>query len=607
MTHHGGPTAAHRADVVDPGPVARLVVVLATVGLLVLGLWRVRLGADLGDGTHVVALAVRMAQGDQVLTDEMNLQALGSLLAVPFTVAWLQLVGTEGIVLASRVFYLVLGLGVGVVAYRGLRTRFPVAAAFPAVVLMLVPTPYNLLVTSYNTVPVLSFGLATCAGLAALSTRSARWGVVAGAALALAVLAHPASLPTAAVLGGALLVLGRRGPAATGVLLGGGTLSALVLLVILLGPGLGALRDTVTWTAEYQASRPPPAVRLGTAAERYAEGLLSWRHVPALVLAAVATVPVLSWRSRAVAAAAVPVAVVAAAWWTALRGDLDREPVGLLSGAFVLLAVPLLLLPVVRWAAVTGDRDVRLLLVLTLPTAAVGVVSFSLVTSAAVTWGVGAPPAQPLLGALAAGTVVWASRHGTPALGAGVAVALVLCLLVIHPLRSFRDPPPWDLGGPVAAGPLAGLRTTEEHREADCQLRATVGAWAREGDGTFFYARPAGYLYGGAGMDTNLLWLSDFGAAGARTVQWWQEEDRWPDLAVVHLGTVRAAGGWEALAARDPVVAALDEEYGEPVELPGLLALRRDGTVPDPVLDHVAGCPAPVALTPGGGAPADGR
>lgn len=457
MMTHGGSTTRHRGDAVATRHSGRLVVVLGTGCLLVLGLWRVRLGADLGDGTHVVALAVRMAQGDQVLSDEMNLQALGSLVAVPFTVAWLRWVGIEGIVLASRVFYLVLSLGVGVLAYRGLRTRFPAAAAFPAVVLMLVPTPYNLLVTSYNTIPVLSFGLATCAGLAALATRSARWGVVAGAALAVAVLAHPASLPAAAVLGGVLLVLGWRGPAARGVLLGGGTLSALVLLAILLGPGLGALRDTVTWTAEYQASRPPPWTRLTTAAGRYAEGLFSWRHVPAMLLAVVATVPVLSWRSRAVVAAAVPLAVATAAWWVTLRDDAIREPMGLLSGAFVLLVIPLLLGPVVLWATIDGDRGVRLLLALAVPTAAVGVVTLSMVTSAAVTWGVASPPAQPLLGALAAGAVLWATRRGAPGLGAGVAVALVLSLLLVHPLRSFRDPAPWDLDGQIAAGPLLSL------------------------------------------------------------------------------------------------------------------------------------------------------
>ena len=104
---------------------ARYGLLSATAVLWIFLLWRVRLGADVGDGTHVVALAMRMAQGDVVLRDEMNLQALGSLVAVPFVWVWLEVVGVGSIVLASRVFYLVLASMAGLVCYRARRTRLP--------------------------------------------------------------------------------------------------------------------------------------------------------------------------------------------------------------------------------------------------------------------------------------------------------------------------------------------------------------------------------------------------------------------------------------------------------------------------------------------------
>lgn len=566
---------------------------VATLALALFAGWRVRIGADVGDGTHVVALAMRMAQGDQVLADEMNLQALGSLAAVPFTWLWLHLVGVEGIVLASRVFYLVLAFSTGVVSYRALRTGLPAIAAFPAVVLMLLPTPYNLLVTSYNTMPVLALGLATCAAYAALTTRSSGWAAGAGVALLVAVLSHPSSLPAAAALALTLLALSRHRPVVIGVLAGGGTASLLVLLAITVGPGLSALQDTITYTAEYQAERAGPVARWDRAFRRYLDGLLAWRHLPAIMLACLALVPRLRWKWRALCVLGIPLALVVAAWTVVPPTIVNREPFGLLSGAFVLLAVTLMLLPVAVWAHGTAHHDSRLLILLTAPMALIGVISYSMVSSAGATWGVAAPPVQPLFGALGAGLVLWLARHGSTVLGTFAAVALVSSLAVVHPLRTFQNPDPRQLSGRIPAGPLAGLATDAHYLAADCQLRAAVSTWIEPGESAFFYARSGGYAYSQASMDTNIVWISDFGAANRWTVDWWDKTGRLPDVAFVYPAPVRAAGGWEELAAEDPLIARLSEGYGEPVELPGLLALRRDGTARELSGDPPVGCPPP--------------
>lgn len=102
--------------------------------------WRVRHGADFGDGAYVVTLAVRVAQGAQPLSDEMSAHVLGAGPAVPVPWAWLHLVGTEGVVRAVRVGYAVLAGVAGLVAYRALRTAFEPMAAGLAVVAALLPT-----------------------------------------------------------------------------------------------------------------------------------------------------------------------------------------------------------------------------------------------------------------------------------------------------------------------------------------------------------------------------------------------------------------------------------------------------------------------------------
>lgn len=576
-------SARHDAGTRGPGRAGGGVLV-ATVALVAFALWRVRLGADLGDGTHVVALAMRMAQGDQVFVDEMNLQALGSVAAVPFTWLWLELVGVEGVVLASRVFYVALGLGVGAVAYSALRTRLSRAVAFAAVVLMLLPTPYNLLVTSYNTMPVLMLGLAACAGFAAVTTRSSRWGACSGVALAVAVLSHPVSLPAAVVLGVTVLVLARRGPAATGLLVGGGLASALVVAVLLLGPGPGALLETVRYTADYQAERPEPFARAARSLQRYLLGVVEVRHLPTFVLLVLALVPRVAWRWRVAAALAVPVSLALTSWLVAPDESVGGEPFGLYSGAFALLLLTFLAGPVGAWAfSKAGDRDLRLLLVLTAPTAVLGLLAFAMTTSASIRWGAPVPPALPLLGAVGAGLVLWAGRHGTRVLAVVGAVALVGSLLAVHPLRSFRDGTPGTMQGPVTAGPLAGLHTREEQLEQDGELRDLVQTWVGPQDGVFFYGIPGGYAYSTAAMQTNLIWIGSFGEANGRTVRWWEETGRRPDVALVGAAPVRAAGGWPELAASDPVIAHLDEHYElvvEPTEQEGDVLVLVSGEAP---------------------------
>ncbi|WP_122262855.1 hypothetical protein [Ornithinimicrobium cerasi] len=586
----------HRRDT-RSDPQSRVVAVL-TLALVALALWRVRQGVDLGDGAHVVAIAVRLAEGDVPLADELNLQSLGSLAAVPFTWVWLQLVGLEGVVLASRTFYLALALGAGALGYAALRTGFRPLPAFVAVVLACTPTPYNLLVTSYNTVPGLALGVATFTGYAAVARRSGRWAAVAGVALAVAVVSHPSALPGAAVLGLLLLVLLlRRGGPARGLLIGGGAASAVVVLAILLGPGLGALLTTVAYTTDYQSARPDPLVRLARTAEDFLQAMTSLPYLPVLALALIASTGRVPARGRAVAAVLVP---VAAALPAVARVEAPVQ-VGGTSGSYAVMVALVLLVPVLLWAGRGGDRDLLLLLALAAP-GLVGLLVYASLTTAAARWGAVVPPVVPLLGVVGLGVVAMvADARGEPwtrgeplarvpatversphGVGVATLVATALVttsLLGTHALRSFRDPAPWIATLRVDEGPNAGLRTSPEMRYEECAWRLLFDAWVAPGEGLLAYGMPAAYLYTDGPTDSAIVWLGDFGAANQDVVDWLDRTGRWPDVVAVQrpVGTE-----WEEKSTTDPLLARLAAEYGPLTYTGQFYVLRRDGSTEPP-------------------------
>lgn len=578
----------------DPqGPVVAVMAVL----LVLLGLWRVRQGVDLGDGAHVVALAVRLAEGDAPLADELNLQALGSLAAVPFTWIWLQVVGLEGVVLASRTFYLALALGAGGLGYAALRTGLRPLPAFVAVVLALTPTPYNLLVTSYNTVPGLALGVATFAGYAALVRRSARWAAVAGVALATAGASHPSALPGAVLVGVVLLALlhGRRGPV-RGLLAGGGAASALVVLAVLLGPGLGALLTTVDYTTSYQSARPEPLDRLLLTTERFLRTIFSPAYLPVPALALLASVGRVPARWRAVAAVLVPVAAAL----PALARVGQPVHVGGTSGSYAVIVALALVVPVVLQAVRRRDRDLLVLLALALP-GLLGLLVYAALTTAAARWGAVVPPVAPLLGVLGLGVVTMAADAWTepwsrppaagarsaPAVGAATLVAAALVttsLLGTHVLRSFRDPAPWIATLRVAEGPNAGLRTSPEMFVEECAWRFLLDAWVAPGESLLAYGMPAAYLYTDGPTDSPIVWLGDFGAANQEVVDWLDRTGRWPDVVTLQ----RPVGQeWATRSVTDPLLARIAADYGPPTDTGQFSVLRRDGAIepPDPVGD----------------------
>ena len=370
---------------------------------------------------------------------------------------------------------------------------------------------------------------------------------------------------------------------------------------MLVASGPEARRETLRYTTDYQAARPEPLTRLATALSFYFGDLFAWAHLPAVGLGLLALAGPRRWQPPA--AAGVVVALAVATVVTTLRADEQDIPFGSVSPAFALLVIPFLLPAVIGWAVRERDTDLRMLLVLTIPTALVGFVVLSMATSAWVRWGPAAAAVLPLFGVLGAATVTRAeqlraeqshrraSRHARASRHDRVranrilrpvviAVALTLALTGTHTLRSFRDPSPDRLNLQITEGPLAGL-WTDHHFLENCHLATVTAGALRPGAGVLFYGAPGGYTYSRAPMDTNIIWLADFGAANAATVRWLTERDRWPDVVIVHHGVIDRSGGWQALAAEDPLIATVDATYGEASETEMYVVLRRDGTVAD--------------------------
>jgi hypothetical protein len=99
-------------------------VALAAVGLALFFTWRrLFIGVDLQDESYSVLIPWRWALGDRPFLQEQNLQQVQGLLTYPFVKLFGVLRGYDvtGLVLYTRHLYLLLMLGVAVVAFLFLR------------------------------------------------------------------------------------------------------------------------------------------------------------------------------------------------------------------------------------------------------------------------------------------------------------------------------------------------------------------------------------------------------------------------------------------------------------------------------------------------------
>jgi len=561
-----GSTTVTRARLRSWGRSGRLT--LFTVLVVVWALARVQLGFDYGDGAHVVGLAMRLADGDRPFVDEMNLQVMGSWPAVPFVWVWTHTVGTDGIILASRVYFVLLSLLVAHVSWRAIAPVVGRGISAAVIAIAVIPAAYNLPVVSYNTTPALLLLLATCAITAAVTRRIAAWAWVGGAALALSAAAHPVTAPTGLLAGLIGLVLLGRSRLSLYLLGGAAAVGAVLLFVVVtFWGGFEAVRATVDFTLEYQSLRPNWGLRVRQAATAY----WTWFGwvVPAAAVVSLAAASLPSSRPGrtwpAWARAVLFGTAVALLGVAMLRGGLDSASVvswSWTSGFTATALVLVLALPAAILALRSGDRIARQVLVLGLPPTLLGIPVIWAMTSASPAWGSTSAVLTP--GIVGIFTVLLRDlSHGFKApLGrprrwpAAVLSGLVVLLLAAsHTLTSYRTPPVSDLRTRVSFGINAGLLNSEE----EVRILADETRLAQRcGRTALTFDQPPAYLLGDARILSPIIWIVRFGHANQVVVDWLTARDARPDCVLISNRTWPPSA---KLLAADPLLQWIKARY----------------------------------------------
>jgi hypothetical protein len=539
---------------------------------------------------------MRLARGDQPFRDEMNLQVLGAWPAVPFVWVWLHTVGLDGIVLASRVYFVVLALGVAALAWRAVGGALGRVTAGMAAVAAVVPTAYNLQLVGYNTTPALLYLVAASSAVGAMVRRSAAsssarwavvWAVVGGAAAALGAVSHPVTAPAGMIL---LLmsVLWARGRVRL-ALVGGAVGAAVVVAALAIALwGVEHVHETLAFTADYRGEQVD---RVGRVAGWLAHvgGELAQPAVLVALALGVAAAVALSRRS-ALAGPLLLGAVALAAGTGLTRGASSATfSVSAWLSPLMALVLSLVLLPAAIVSAILlRGAAVRLLTIGVIPSA-VGVLCVAAFTASSPTWGaVGsclAPGVFAVIGCALCGVVRLDVPDGAgsaegrarvaPWSAAAVGSAVLLALCASHLATSFRDGPLGRLDTAAPPGAYAGLLTTARRADDVAAAQAALKSCATPGSSVLAIGYPAAYLMGDVRFDTPVTWLADFGPSTSHLVRWFEQRQAVPDCVVRPARWWQGSGGATDPDA-DPLRAWVEARYGPAATTPTLVVLRRN-------------------------------
>ena len=526
----------------------RWLLVAAAVVIVGVVAWRSSLGMSLSDDGYYAAATVRLAQGARLFVDEMYLQSLGFLAAIPFAKVWLWLFGTTGVVLALRLFYVALATVAATFVYRVLHRSFGRTASFAGAVAVFIAPAYNLLSISYDTMAALGMVLACVLCYAALRDGKRRYAAIAGAFAAFAAVSYPPFVLAALALLITLAVRGRGRRLVGAMALGAAGVVAAFLVWLLATTSFTELRgayDFITSIWRGSANEPAQGLRVLTHWQDLVAALsMTYRHVPVVAWFAPAGAISL-WatysvrlpkhaRTRGIALALLPVALVipAIVYWLTFRHPLTSLKT--IGGNLLIELVLFAALPM--YASLRGARtDARRDLVLiSLPAALVGFAVVLLWSSADIFWASGVVGLAPLVVA----AVVWWAIEVRSALGSRVealAVAsLLFALLVLLFGYAFKTSSPMHMPVPVASGPYAGMRIGEGRALQVAAIERISHEWIGPTTTVTSVGLPGAYLLTGGVPLTNVTWL-DPGSFDQSTVDYLDRAGRWPDVVVVDL------------------------------------------------------------------------
>lgn len=157
---------------------------------------RLFFGIDVSDEVFNICESYRLANGNKFLVDVWDYYQMGDMFLTPFIWIYITINGsTEGIVLACRLFYLLINIGVGVVAYTILKDYLKEFYSRIAVSLAIVfYAPFSLYYLWYDTAGQLFFLLGILFLLKAYKDPKIRWNILAGFFHACMVIAYPSAI-----------------------------------------------------------------------------------------------------------------------------------------------------------------------------------------------------------------------------------------------------------------------------------------------------------------------------------------------------------------------------------------------------------------------------
>ena len=552
------------ASVSGVGVVAATLVLIAAL--------RSTMGLSFVDSGYYAAATLRLAQGAHLFADEMYVQSLGFLVAVPFAKLWTVLFSTTGLVVALRLLYVALASGAGFVVYRMLRPSFGPWPALAAAAAPLLAPAYNLLAVSYNTMAALGLALAGVLAFAALRDGSRRCAALAGAAAAFAAISYPPLVLASFTLLTAFWWLGRGRRLVLPMLTGAAVVVAVFLAWLATQATVADLRATADFVLGNAVVIGPLSGggRIPAVAGRMAETLLwTWGlpmwlwFAPSGLIAVASALPTMRTperaRVRAWLLAALPLTLLLPVIANSFAPTAVERP-WTFAGNFLTAFVMFTTIPLVA-----GFRDLpestRRLSALTLPTALVGAAVVFSLSSAGLYVGSQVVGLIPLSIAAAA----WWAATIEGSLGMRTARAAVVLLLAVQLTvlfgATFDQPAPLTLRTTIRTGILAGVRTNPERAETLAALEGLEQRWARPGDRVLFVGYPGGYLALRVGVPlTNATWL-DHGPFDGSAISYFDRIGRWPDLVFVGTKELEAARAPGATATADPLLFEVLRRY----------------------------------------------
>lgn len=152
-------------------------------------IWKCFYGFGGSDESYYLTIPQRLLQGDALFRDEWNLAQMSGVLLMPFTAVYRLFAGSyEGVVLAARIYYVILHAVVTSVIYTRLR-KYGYITMFGAL-LFFIFTPYDIMAYSYNTM-ALDLVVLTGVLLATANYEHKSPLIAAGVCFAGAVLCNP--------------------------------------------------------------------------------------------------------------------------------------------------------------------------------------------------------------------------------------------------------------------------------------------------------------------------------------------------------------------------------------------------------------------------------